>query len=187
MVYLVLALVIIVALLIIVPWREITEHKIKSADSNNEVLPDHFRYASWNKGFNVDVVGESYYQDSLLLIAGPKKSKSKNIDCHAVLIREPDNAHDPNAVMVVIKGKLVGYLKKSMAKRFSEEWRNLGLTSKIMLVVAAKINGGWKDSSSEGNFGVVLDMPPINRISSVISSISMEDSEIKFKNRNSKK
>jgi hypothetical protein len=33
----------------------------------------------------------------------------------AILVREPDNAHDPNAVMVWIDGEHVGYLRKEDA------------------------------------------------------------------------
>lgn len=179
MVYLILGLVIVLALLIIIPWREATEYKIKNLDSNNEVLPQHIRYVAWNGKYSLDVVGESHYQNSLCVIAGPKEEQAKDVDCHAVLIREPDNAYDHNAVQVIIKGKKVGYLSKNNAASLVREMNRAFLSNEIMFVAKAKINGGWCDDTSEGNYGVVIDFPPMSKLESVMSFLSMEDSEQK--------
>jgi hypothetical protein len=53
-------------------------------------------------GFEVRVVGESYYQDALTAIVGGKGPESVRIPTQATLVPEPDNPYDPNAVAVYI-------------------------------------------------------------------------------------
>ena len=66
----------------------------------------------------VDVVGESYYQQALTAIChGQERSGNVPID-KAVLIPEPDNPHDRNAVRVTVSGRTVGYLSREDAGRY---------------------------------------------------------------------
>ncbi len=174
-------LILIVSL--IVGSAGVAEKVKESKKVDPQEVQKNLRYVAWNKTYKCDVVGESYYQKALSLIAGPKEKDSKLLDCTAVLIRDPWNKHDPNAVVVTIDGQQVGHLSKTRAAGLVREMEKQGLSSKIMFVVQARIQGGWKNSYSEGSYGVILDFPPANRLSSVISPISMEDSEVRFKNR----
>ena len=48
------------------------------------------------------------------------------MDTEALLVPEPSNPHDPNAVMVQIEGRLVGYLPRDEAVAYGPTLRELG-------------------------------------------------------------
>src|SRR5689334_9128435 len=60
-------------------------------------------------GEDLEVVGESHYQEALWGISGARVGQSVRCAVTAVLVPEPQNAYDPNAIAVVISGHLVGY------------------------------------------------------------------------------
>ena len=66
-----------------------------------------------------DVVGESHYQAALNRIAGGKTEDGHQIECTAILVPEPTNSHDRNAVKVMIAGAQVGYLSRTHAAALS--------------------------------------------------------------------
>ncbi|AVL53804.1 hypothetical protein CEP88_15135 [Roseobacter denitrificans] len=106
--------------------------------------------------YQFDIVGEASYQIELEAIAGKKTKESKQFRCHAAMVIEDNNRHDPEAVRVVIDSKTVGYLSRADARHF-RKWfaeQDLGL---LGVAVSAEIVGGWKDHESEGHFGVKLD------------------------------
>ncbi|MEK6788484.1 MAG: HIRAN domain-containing protein [Pseudomonadota bacterium] len=110
--------------------------------------------------FSQQVVGEASYQKNLELIAGEKTPESKAIRKIAVIQHEPENRYDRNACAVYIDGKIIGYLPKDFAKRVAKRLHQKGHHDDTWLEVEAIIDGGWrsKDGSSEGHFGVKLDM-----------------------------
>ena len=65
----------------------------------------------------LDVVGESYYQESLRKLVGPTADRV-HVTTEARLVPEPDNAYDPNAIAVWIAGLQVGHLSREDAARF---------------------------------------------------------------------
>lgn len=107
--------------------------------------------------FNTEIVGEAQYQDALQKIAGKKTAQSKEHYCVAVLYCERDNPYDPNAVAVFVDDRKVGYLSRDMAAA----WRK-ALAKRYdplpQIEVDAVVVGGWKDSFSEGHFGLKLDL-----------------------------
>ena len=104
----------------------------------------------------VECVGESQYQDALSAIAGGKRRESQYIDTNAEVRREPGNAHDPNAIQVLIAAKLVAYLPRGQAARYAPAMDRRGMQA---LACAAQIRGGWKNGMDEGGFGVVVWLP----------------------------
>lgn len=66
----------------------------------------------------LSVVGESNYQEALAQVSGAPADGEHRFECTAVLVLEPDNPHDPNAVMVQVEGRCVGYLSRHNARRF---------------------------------------------------------------------
>jgi len=92
----------------------------------------------------VSAVGESQYQHVLRRIA-----KSGRV-CWALLVAEPDNPFDGNAVAVHIQGKTVAYLSRTDAKRYQSRLRTLATP----MPVPAKLIGGTRHKPS---FGVLLD------------------------------
>ena len=114
--------------------------------------------------FDGDVRGESNYQVALEKIAGPRSDLAKRFSCHAVLIREPTNPFDPNAVRVEIQGMTVGYLPRDDAEEIGEFLLDEGGVAAVGRCNAI-IVGGWTRSSGDGSFGVKLDIdwPPERR------------------------
>lgn len=106
--------------------------------------------------FDFDIVGESRYQANLLAIAGPKTDAGCEIDCEAILHREPNNPHDGNAIRVDIAGRTVGYIPRVDAAVFAPMMDGRGMAA---VRADAMIVGGWLRGSSKGHFGVKLDLP----------------------------
>ena len=66
-----------------------------------------------------EVVGESFYQETLARAASHADWGSEGWLVNAQLCAEPDNPHDPNAVRVAVGGETVGYVRRDQAPRFS--------------------------------------------------------------------
>src|SRR4051794_32779100 len=63
----------------------------------------------------LEVVGESNYQDALWQIVGGFRRDAVRFSCTAVLLPEPDNRYDENAIRVIVESHLVGYLAREDA------------------------------------------------------------------------
>jgi hypothetical protein len=106
---------------------------------------------------DVDVVGESRYQDAVLELTGGRRHYAGvRMATVATLVPEPENATDPDAVAVVVAGRRVGYLPRAEASR-----RREGISATIRLrgeaTCAATIVGGWeREHGDVGYFGVRL-------------------------------
>jgi hypothetical protein len=103
--------------------------------------------------FRLPVVGESFYERAFLELVGPRRPEGYNVVVDAALIPENDNHHDPKAVRVEISGKKVGYLSRSMARRFRMRF------ARRTVYCRAKIIGGWdRGGGDSGHYGVRLDL-----------------------------
>jgi hypothetical protein len=111
--------------------------------------------------FRVEVVGESHYQAVLEEICGGHTEKGVRHDCVAMLVPEPENPHDRNAIRVDINGRTVGYLSRADAVGY-RDGLNLAGAAIHPLRCRAVIRGGWKRPDGLGYFGVMLDLdwPP---------------------------
>src|SRR4029079_8415018 len=58
------------------------------------------------------VVGESYFQEALWVIFGGRSQADVRHPVIAVLVPQPDNPYDENAISVQIEGQLVGDLSR---------------------------------------------------------------------------
>jgi HIRAN domain len=67
---------------------------------------------------DLEVVGESHYQDALWRVAGGRRTERVRVETQAMLVREPDNPHDANAISVRIDGATVGYLCRDDARSY---------------------------------------------------------------------
>lgn len=116
--------------------------------------------------FHVDVVGESNYQPWIERLCGGRGPTSAEKYLEAELILDDENAYDPMAVRVDIKGGTVGFLSRETAREFRRAvgaWRLRGRR----FTCKAVIRGGWdRGNGDKGNFGVRLDLPPFPRESS---------------------
>lgn len=104
----------------------------------------------------VEVVGESQYQDALLALAGGSRPYG-GVELDAVAELSPDPV-DTEKVAVLIQDVLVGYLRREDAVRLSgvidEALENRGVVT-----CKALIRGGWDRGRDVGRFGVVLFLP----------------------------
>lgn len=109
-------------------------------------------------GREVQVVGESYYQDALTSLCGGKQQDSVCLDTEATLVPEPTNAYDTNAVQVQIGGVPVGHLGRDEAKAYGPLLKHLAASGSTA-ACRATVVGGWKRSKrDQGHYGVVLDL-----------------------------
>jgi hypothetical protein len=106
----------------------------------------------------VAVVGESHYQDALASVAGPKQRGGVQLDTQALLIREPDNPHDANAVAVHLNGAgKVGYLSRTEAVRYGPLLSRLAKSGCAAACEAVVLGG---DASRRTQFCVWLHIAP---------------------------
>lgn len=115
----------------------------------------------------LDVKGESHYQDNLATIAGPKTEDGYNLPVNAVLVREPDNEYDTNAIAVYAttrdgqqSARHVGYVAAEVAEDLApilDRKRREGET----VALEGHIRGGWdRGGGDTGHYGIALTFDP---------------------------
>ena len=102
-----------------------------------------------------EIAGESHYQEHLEALCGGRKPGGHALEVTGLLVREPENPHDANAIRVEIDGGTVGYIPRDDAEDFAEMLDEMPLA---VISVRAKIVGGWEDARGQGHFGVRLDI-----------------------------
>lgn len=108
--------------------------------------------------FNTSVNGTLMYQ-GIIASADDARRRAGQEYLPAGLIREPDNAHDENAVQVVIGGHVVGYLPREIAVKVAED---IDVIENEGLFVAAKVKFvGGRDGL---NYGLKVGMPDIAKL-----------------------
>lgn len=123
-------------------------------------------------GFHdLEVVGESHYQDALWRVVGARTTDRVRAEVEAVLVAESDNVYDPNAISVWIDGMKIGYLSRDDAEVYrpgllalqAREGRSIGLRG---VIVGGGIRedgpgflGVWM-SHDPADFGLIAIVPP---------------------------
>ncbi|MDH3249759.1 MAG: bifunctional DNA primase/polymerase, partial [Acidimicrobiia bacterium] len=108
----------------------------------------------------VDVVGESHHQDELLAITGGRRRYGGvDVGVVAELVPEPSNRFDPDAIVVAIDERPVGYVRHG-----DVEWLRPVIDESLdmhgLATCDAVIRGGWDRGRGEvGWFGVTLLLP----------------------------
>lgn len=123
----------------------------------------------------VEVVGESNYQDALLEVAGGKTEHGPvNVEHTAILLPEPANRFDPNAVRVVIlPGGLVGYLCREDAVDYRAVIDRLASIGQVV-ACHAQLTGGWLRGDDEGSFGAELQLGSPNDLMSELDEMASD-------------
>jgi HIRAN domain len=108
------------------------------------------------------VVGEANYQDNLWRIVGATSSPNDRVrmEVYAVLVAEPDNPYDANAISVWVKGLKVGYLSREDARRYRPGLLALEQKHGQPIALAGAIVGGGMRADGPGRLGVFLDHDP---------------------------
>lgn len=127
----------------------------------------------WRSGSHpMPVVGESHCQTALQEICGPHNRHGHDKTFAAAIEREPSNPYDPNAVVVRVLGRKVGYLPRPQAERVSQQMDSVGIS---MADCEARIRGGWRTNQhDEGCFGVTLAIPQRGQINFGIGANPVE-------------
>lgn len=95
----------------------------------------------------IKIVGEASYQPHIATV-----SKRHGGELQLVLRADPGNQYDPNAVVVLVDGGVVGYLPRELARQWQP--RILAAESEGYLVTgSARVYGGTSDKPSMGVFG----------------------------------
>lgn len=130
------------------PKKEPVEWRL--ADPN--VPADWIETKAWlGWGAPLDVVsGESFYKDVFLSLAGPPIRQGYLIAVSATLRREPDNAHDSNAIRVELGGRGVGHLPRGLAASIAPLLDRFSIAH---FSIAGLVRGG---SETAPNFGLHL-------------------------------
>ena len=109
----------------------------------------------------LEVVGESHYQEALWEIVGGRTSAPVRFEALALLIPNPDNEFDANAIEVRIDGLLVGHLPREDAAAYRPGLIRLMQHSEVPLVALhAVIVGGGRRGGGLGYLGVFLSHDP---------------------------
>jgi len=104
---------------------------------------------------NFNIVGESHYQGRLRNIGMSGRSFT------AVLMPEPTNAFDPNAIRVVAEGAdTVGYLSKEDAVHYTPMFELLAKHNRVG-TCRAQLTGGVGEKRS---FGVLLNLREVDEL-----------------------
>jgi len=103
----------------------------------------------------INVVGEGFHQDALLVISGGRTPRGPFERGHvAVLFPEPDNKYDPNAIAVRLDGLAVGYLPRAAAYQPVIEY---AISKGRKIACNAELTGGrYEGPRDKGSFGVKL-------------------------------
>ena len=109
--------------------------------------------------FDIEVVGESHYQETIKAVCGGRTEDGTNLEVTACLVCENDNPHDNQAIRVVIGHQTVGYLSRENARIYRKQLEKAGYEGHTANC-QARIVGGWDRGGGDmGYFGVRLDLP----------------------------
>ena len=104
----------------------------------------------------IEIHGESHYQDNLVKLFGAYTVDGHDESCQALLMREPSNHYDRNAIKCLINGLLVGYVNRDDAEVISSVLDKSGIKE---ITVGCTVRGGWKNDKEIGMYGVVVSIP----------------------------
>jgi hypothetical protein len=110
----------------------------------------------------LEVVGESHRQEELWQIVGGLRADYVRFDVHAILVPDPHNEFDPNAVEVRIDGILVGYLSREDAAHYRPGLLRIMQAHGGQLIALHGVicGGGPREDARIGFLGVFLDHDP---------------------------
>lgn len=110
----------------------------------------------------LEVVGESRYQDSLwrLVPDAVDPSERVRVEIIALLVAEPSNPYDANAVGVWIDGLKVGHLSRQNAKFYQPGLLALQEKHGRPIALSGVIAGGGIRDDGPGRLGVFLEHDP---------------------------
>lgn len=108
---------------------------------------------------NTHVAGTGHYQGALKTIAADHGNTRAEVYCIALLIPDPDNPHDDQAVRVEIDGATVGHLPRDHAASFRKRLARKKMEP-VTTQCAARVWGGFDRNKEPIDYGVDLFIKP---------------------------
>ena len=110
---------------------------------------------------DLEVVGESYYQENLWRLVGPHRPDERvRSEASAVLVAEYGNPYDPNAVAIWVQRLIVGHLSRENARRYRPGLLRLQEHYGQPIALNGVIVGGGIREDGPGRLGVFLRHNP---------------------------
>jgi hypothetical protein len=109
---------------------------------------------------DLEVVGEASYQSVLWSLCGSSPGDRVRHEIIAVLVPQPENPHDRNAIAVCVEGEIVGYLPRQLAAAYISPLRRLMSSAGAHVALRGVIVGGGHRDDGPGRLGVWLDHDP---------------------------
>ncbi|MGH2941032.1 MAG: hypothetical protein ACRDPE_23270 [Solirubrobacterales bacterium] len=106
----------------------------------------------------VAAVGESFYQPALLAACGARRGEEVGFECIAILIAEPDNPYDSNAVRVEVEGRQVAHLSRADAVAYRAAVQEAAASG--VLIACPAFIAGRGASGETPDLGIFLHLPP---------------------------
>ena len=126
-------------------------------------LPLEYRFISSAGWPNVEVAGESHHEAEIVAALGrrPRIDEEVELTVDAVLVPEPDNPFDANAISVRISGKVVGYLERDAAPLYKPHIDRITASGHIPVTSArlwAVMRRSWDDTANRLHSNVRLSL-----------------------------
>lgn len=109
---------------------------------------------------DLEIVGEASYQEALWTICRGAEGDRIRHQIVAVLVPEPKNPHDPNAIAVHVDGHVVGYFARDVAVQYGSGLQSLMSQCDGHVALRGVIVGGGYYPDGPGRLGVWLDHDP---------------------------
>ncbi len=135
---------------------------VRSWDQRPSWMRDGMRVQLLDGGVDLEVVGESHYQEDLWQLAGGRRNPDERmrVPVYAVLAPETDNPYDSNAVSVWVDGLKVGYLSRDDARQYRPGLLALQREHGMPIALPGVIVGGGMRADGPGRLGVFLRHDP---------------------------
>jgi hypothetical protein len=133
----------------------------KPAGGSYTPLPEGEPAHHWSDGsrFQLEVLGESRYQETIRELAGEHGDTSANAVHPALLLPDDHNPYEDKAVAVFLAGRMVGYLAPKDALAFRERLARLDLSGKLTSCDGV-VRGGGLFEGKRLSYSVSLDVEP---------------------------
>jgi hypothetical protein len=109
---------------------------------------------------DLEVVGELAYQAVLWQLCGETVGKTVRRPTVAVLVPEPTNPYDANAIAVQIDSRVIGYLSRATAQEYLPGLQQVMSSRGSYVALRGVIVGGGHYDDGPGRLGVWLEHDP---------------------------
>lgn len=147
-------------------YPEVRSVPVMSLFKKRKSVPTTLKVTVYSGEKRLEVRGEVYYQDALAQLAGPKTEDGYDLPVDCVLIREPDNEFDANAIAVYAaqahtdKAVMVGHVNRVAAVVWAPVIDAKNAAGEQVGLVG-RIRGGWERGDGDsGYYGITLFYDP---------------------------